>query len=97
MVIRFVKFKSSMSDEEVLKKYEERAPRYRALAGLLQKYYVKDKQTDEHGAVYVWDSTESMREFEQSELSRTIPQAYKVVGQPRVEVLDLVYTLRPEK
>ena len=68
MIIRFVKFKSAMSDAEVLRMYDERAPRYRALAGLLQKYYIKDKQTDEHGAVYVWDSMESMREFEQSVL-----------------------------
>ena len=94
MIIRFVKFKSAMSDAEVLRMYDERAPRYRALAGLLQKYYIKDKQTDEHGAVYVWDSMESMRKFEQSDLSKTIPQAYKVVGQPRVEVLDVVYSLR---
>ena len=94
MIIRFVKFKSAMSDGEVLTTYDERAPRYRALAGLLQKYYIKDKQTDEHGAVYVWDSMESMREFEQSDLSKTIPQAYKVMGQSRVEVLDVLYSLR---
>ena len=97
MIIRFAKFKSALSDSEVLKVYEQRAPQYRKLPGLLQKYYIKDKQTDEYGAVFLWDSMKSMQEFEQSELSRSIPEAYKVVGQPRIEILDLVYTLRPEK
>ncbi len=47
MVIRLVEFKSALSDAEVLKRYAERAPRYRELA-----------------------------------------------GQPRIEVMDLVHTLR---
>jgi len=37
-----------------------------------------------------------MKEFEQSELSRSIPETYQIVGQPWIEVLDVVYTLRPE-
>lgn len=97
MIIRWVKFKSALSDSEVLKLYEQRAPQYRKLPGLLQRYYIKDKKTDEHGAVHLWDSMKSMQEFEQSELSRGIAVAYKIVGQPRIEILDLVYTLRLEK
>jgi heme-degrading monooxygenase HmoA len=97
MIIRLVKFKSALSDAEVLKLYNQRAPRYRELPGLLQKYYIKDKQTGEHGAVYLWDSMQSMEEFQNSELSRSIPGAYRIIGEPRIEVLDLVYTLRPEK
>jgi heme-degrading monooxygenase HmoA len=97
MIIRLVKFKSGLSDAEVLKLYNQRAPRYRELPGLLQKYYIKDKQTGEHGAVYLWDSMQSMEEFQNSELSRSIPGAYRIIGEPRIEVLDLVYTLRPEK
>lgn len=94
MIIRLVKFKSSLSDPEVLKLYVQRAPQYRELPGLLQKYYIKNNQTDEHGAVYLWDSLQSMEEFQQSGLSRSIPEAYRIIGQPRIEVLDLVYTLR---
>lgn len=44
--------------------------------------------------MYFWDSAESMREFQQSELARTIPVAYKVTGQPRVEVLEVMFPLR---
>lgn len=83
-----------LSDSEVLKLYDQRAPRYRQLPGLLQKYYIKDKQTGEYGTVYLWDSMQSMQEFQQSELSRSIPETYKITGQPGIEILDVVYTLR---
>jgi heme-degrading monooxygenase HmoA len=96
MIIRLVKFKSALSDAEVLKLSDQRAPRYRNLPGLIQKYYFKDKQTGEHGAVYLWDSMESMEEFQNSELSHSIPEAYKIIGQPKIEILDLVYTLRSQ-
>jgi heme-degrading monooxygenase HmoA len=97
MIIRLVKFKSALSDSEVLERYDGRAPRYRAQPGLIQKYYIKDDQTDEHGAVYLWDSMKSMRDFEQSELARSIPETYKIVGKARVEIYSTVYTLRPEE
>jgi heme-degrading monooxygenase HmoA len=97
MIVRFVKFKSALSDAEVMKMFDKRAPEYRKLSGLLQKYYIKDRQTGEYGAVYLWDSMQSMEEFQKSELSRTIPEVYKITGQPIIENLDLVYTLRPEK
>jgi hypothetical protein len=35
MIIIVVKFKSALSDAEVLKLYGERAPQYRKLSGLL--------------------------------------------------------------
>ncbi len=97
MVVRLVKFKSALSDPEVMKHYDERAARYREVPGLLQKYDIKDLETDEHGAVDLWDSMKSMRDFEGSELSRSLPKTYKIIGQARVEVYDIVYTLRPEE
>jgi heme-degrading monooxygenase HmoA len=78
MIIRLVKFKSALSDSEVLKRYEQRAPQYRKLKGLINKYYIKDIQTGDHGAVYLWDSMQSMQEFQQSELSRSIPEVIRL-------------------
>lgn len=60
---------------------------------LLQKYYVKDNETGEFGGVYVWDSEESLRNFRESELARTIPVAYKVTGQARVETFQVMRPL----
>ena len=97
MIIQTVKFNSTLSEAEIQQVMEERAPQFRALPGLLQKYYLRDIQTGEVGAVYIWDSEESFRMYRQSDLAQTIASAYKAVGRPRVEIFETVMTLRPEK
>jgi heme-degrading monooxygenase HmoA len=94
MIVQIVRFKSMLSDEDVLNKYEERSVRYREIKGLLQKYYLKYRDTGEHGAVYVWKSEEDMQSFRQSELYLTIPDVYKVSGDSNFEVADVVLLLR---
>ncbi len=80
MIIQSVKFKSALSEAEIQQVMEERAPQFRALPGLLQKYYLRDIQTGEVGAVYIWDSEESLRTYRQSDLARTIASAYKNIS-----------------
>ncbi len=94
MVIQFVKFKSGLADEKVLQTQQDRAPQFRALPGLIQKYYYRDPKTGEYGAVFLWDSHESLRAFRESELARTIPIAYEVEAPPRIEILDVIFALR---
>ena len=38
-----------------------------------------------------------MRAFRVSDLARTIPDAYQVVGQPHVETFEVLFPLRPEE
>jgi hypothetical protein len=38
-----------------------------------------------------------MEGFQDSNLSRSIPVAYKIIGQPKIEVFELVYTLREKQ
>ncbi len=80
-------------DEAARRIMEERAPQYRAIPGLLQKYYVREPQTGEFAGIYFWDSEESLRAFRASELARTITSAYQVVEPPRVETLELLFPL----
>jgi len=96
MIAQIVRFSSEMTEDEVQKMYENRAPRYRALSGLKQKYYLKFPDTDEFGAVYLWESKEDLAKFRKSELCRTIPTAYKVQGTTDVQLAELVMTLRTE-
>ena len=96
MIAQIVRFKSRLSDEQVLEMYRARAPRYQSLSGLVEKYYLKFSETGEHGAVYLWDSEEAMRDFRTSDLARTIPDAYQVEGAPDVQTAALVMTLRSE-
>lgn len=94
MIIQFVKFKSGLSAADVQRVMKERAPRFRALPGLVQKYYGHEKETGEFTGIYLWDSEESMREFQQTELARTIPAAYEVASAPRIEFFEVLFPLR---
>ena len=94
MVIQVVKFKTSLSDVEVRQLFEKRAPQYRTIPGLIQKYYVRDTQTGEYGGVYLWNSEESLRAFQESDLARSIPIVYHVTGQSHTELLESILALR---
>lgn len=93
-VLLVVKFKTSLTIEEVLARSEQRMPEFRALSGLLQKYYCREEKTGEVAGVYLWDSQASLERFLGSELRKTIPAAYAIEGPPRIEVLQVAATLR---
>ena len=94
MIIQVIKFESALSENEVLAVAKERVDQFRALPGLLQKYYVKVGQPNHYGGVYIWDSMESLNAFRESDLAASIPAAYKVMGPPSIEILDTLFQLR---
>lgn len=94
MVIQFIRLKSGLSEEELLEKAHERAPKFRAIPGLVQKYYVKLGDSGKVGGLYIWDSKESLQAFRESELAQSIPQAYQVLEKPDIETLDVLFQLR---
>lgn len=96
MIVQIVRFKSGLSADEVQRMYKSRAPQYRAMRGLLQKYYLRFPATQEHGAVYLWESEEALQRFRESELARTISTAYHVQGPTEVHVAEVAMTLRPD-
>ena len=89
-----VRFRSKLPFDEVMKIAEERAPEFRALAGLQQKYYLHDPATGEIGGLYIWESQEAFDAYRESELRASIAKAYQAKGEPRVEVYRIVMTLR---
>lgn len=95
MIIATVKFESELSEQEATRIAEERLPLFREVPGLIQKYYVKNAEPNVFTGVYIWDSLESMKNFRESELAASIPTAYKVKGQPQMEVGNIMMTLRP--
>jgi hypothetical protein len=96
-VLLIVRFKSSLTPDELERRYKERLPEFRALRGLVQKYYLYDPSSDEWGGFYLWDSQASLDKYVASDLRKSIPEAYQVVGAPRVETATVVDILRPER
>ena len=55
--------KSDLSREELERRYRERLPQFRQVAGLIQKYYSYDESTGEWAGIYLWDSEESLARY----------------------------------
>jgi heme-degrading monooxygenase HmoA len=91
--VQFVKLKSGLSDAEVRRVMEERLLQFEAVPGLLQKYYAREPESGAYAGIYIWDSEASMRAFLETELRRTIPEAYRVTEPPRVEFFEVLFPL----
>lgn len=94
MILQFVKLKSKLSEEDILAKAKQRKPEFEAISGLLQKYYVKMDGEGTYGGIYVWDNKESLLAFKDSDLAKSIPQAYEVVEAPSIEIMNILFQLR---
>ena len=94
MIIQVIKLRSSLTEEQLLDKAKEREPQFRAIPGLLQKYYVKLSGGGRYGGVYVWDSQASLDEFRKSDLAAGIPAAYQLLEPPDIEIMDVLFQLR---
>ena len=93
-LILLVKFKSTLPMDEVVEVANSRADDFRALPGLIQKYYVQDSETGEIGGLYLWDSPEALAAYRDSDLRATIAKAYKTEGDPHVQVMKVLMPLR---
>ena len=93
-LVLLVRFRSKLTLDEVMKVAEERAPEFRALKGLQQKYYLQDPQSGEIAGLYLWESAEALAEYRESELRASIAAAYHAEGEPRVEVYRVMMPLR---
>jgi len=95
-LILLVRMKSRLPREELMRIARERAPEFRALEGLEQKYYVHDPATGEFGGLYLWKTSADVAAYRESRLRATIAEAYQGVEEPRVEVLEVLMALRDD-
>ncbi len=89
-----VRLRSQLSHDEIVAIMNERAPEFRALEGLEQKYYLHDPETGEYGGFYVWRSLDDVVAYRSSDLAASIAAAYQGVGAPEVNVYEIVMPLR---
>lgn len=94
MILQIIKLKSNLPEEELLKRAREREPQFNAIPGLIQKYYVKTSEAGEYGGIYVWDSSESLQSYRESDLAKSIPEAYEINEAPNIEIMNILFQLR---
>lgn len=97
MIIQFVQFETTLTEDEAIAVASARAPQFRAIPGLVQKLYLKLGKPNHYGGFYIWRSREDMLAFRQSDLAKTIPEVYKVVGAPDIDIYELLFPLRTEE
>jgi hypothetical protein len=94
MIIQTIRFSTALSLDEVLSVAKERAPQFQALAGLVQKYYVKTEPPGQIAGIYLWDSMDSLEAYRGSALAKSIPKAYQVQGTPVIDTYEVLFPLR---
>ena len=97
MHILLVKFHSGLSHDEVVRNLEERLPLFRAVPGLIQKYYARETATGDYVGVYLFESEQALRDYRASEVARGIPGVYQVQGTPRIEEMEVLFPLHEGK
>jgi heme-degrading monooxygenase HmoA len=97
VIVSLVRFTSGLSDAQAQERFEARADAYREVPGLVEKIYLRYRETGELGAVYVWESEDDLERFRQSDLGSTIQTTYQVEGAPGFEVADVALVVRPRE
>ncbi|MCK8521510.1 YdhR family protein [Aquimarina sp. D1M17] len=94
MILQIIRLTSDLPEEELQKRAKDRAPNFKSISGLLQKYYIKTSNEGEYGGVYIWDSLQSLQAYQQTDLAKSIPEAYAIKGVPDIEIMDIIFQLR---
>lgn len=94
-VILYVRIKSGLEFEELMRRLDERKPRFLEVPGLIQKIYGRDEATGDACGIYFFENQEALAAFRDTELAKTIPSAYEAIDVRR-EVYEVIYPLRPE-
>ena len=93
-VIQVIRIESTLTRDGVMEVATDRAHQFRETPGLVQKFYFETGEPNHYGGLYVWESREAMMAFLQSDLAKTMGQAYELTGPPTVELLNVVFQLR---
>ena len=93
-VVLFVRIQSELAFDELEKRVLERKPRFMEVPGLLQKVYGRDPVTGDVCGIYFFENNEALAAFRDTELARTIADAYEATDVRR-EVFEVMYPLRP--
>lgn len=93
MIAQFVQFETSLSEAEVMAFAKACEADSAATLGLVQKFCLKLDKPNHFGGFLIRGSHAAMAAFAQTELARTIPNAYRIIGAPDVDIHGLLFPL----
>lgn len=94
-VVLFVRVGSDLELEELERRVQQRRPEFLDVPGLTQKIYGRDPVTGDWCGIYFFESDDALAAFRESELAKSIPDAYQAT-EVRREVFEVMYPLRPD-
>jgi hypothetical protein len=94
-VVLFVRVGSGLELDELERRVLERRPGFLEVPGLIQKIYGRDPETGDWCGIYFFESRHALAAFRESELAKSIPDAYEATDVRR-EVFEVVFPLRPD-
>ena len=94
-VVLFVRIQSDLQFDELERRLLERKPGFLEVPGLIQKIYGRDPATGDACGIYFFESREALAAFRETELAKSIPDAYEATDVRR-EVFEVLYPLRPD-
>ncbi len=93
MVIQYIKFKTELTEQEVIEVARKREPQVSKVPGLNRTYYLKPHADGFYGGMYVWETKEDMDNYRKSDLGKRIPDDYKIIGTVEIQVMDVFMSL----
>jgi Putative mono-oxygenase ydhR len=94
-VVLFVRVGSDLERQELERRALERRPNFLGVPGLIQKIYGRDPETGDWCGIYFFESSEALKNFRESDLAKSIPDAYEATDVRR-EIFEVMYPLRPD-
>jgi len=94
-IVLFVRIQSDLAVDELERRLLERKPAFLKIPGLIQKIYGRDPATGDSCGIYFFEDHESLAAFRETELAKTILDAYEA-SDVRREVFDVLYPLHPD-
>ena len=89
-----VKFKTTFSSEKLNTVIQEDLEAFRAIPGLIQKYYLLEESTGAISGVYLFETESDRATFWRSDLAKNIPTRYGVIPETlRVEQYNMALVL----
>jgi heme-degrading monooxygenase HmoA len=74
-----------VSAEEAARMFEQTAPKYKNLPGLVRKYYLRSEDGHKAGGVYLWESKAAAEKVYGGEWKERVRALY---GEPQIQWFD---------